>query len=499
MKTNKLILSIMVMSACFSITAQTSFDAAKIYEEDLNGTARYVGMGGAMSAFGSDPSVISHNPAGIATYRKNDINTSLSFFGTSVNTDPLYTSRNQGKGSVGGDDAARYYYSNNIKSDIRVSFDNISVIFSGSGMGSNYLNFGFSYRKILDTDRNLDYLDKYYVKDKDDPEQKYVLYREYGDHQRNKVNSYDFNLSYNLSDKLYLGWTIGILSTDTWSEGFLYDYYPSESQASVEDKDYIAYYDKQHDYTAVDKMNSAQGSGWNMSFGAILRPIPALRLGVAVKTPTYFKQELVYEDCLYAINDVEKDGKTFSKSTDYKFTSPWSLNLSAGLTIAHTAIGLEYEKHFTQRSSLSVGNTRMTKQGAVDFKDYSTFKLGIEQNIGNLSLRAGYNYTGPMFNEGSYPYLYDTEFNGWGYDKDDNLVVGRFDYPIDRMNKKQYYTLGLGYCSAPDYDGTQFYFDLAYVHGVKKSVFNLNEYVEDIDVNYNYKSDKLMFTIGWNF
>jgi len=89
MKTSKLILSIVAMSACISITAQTTFDAAKIYEEDLNGTARYVGMGGAMSALGSDPSVISHNPAGIGTYRKSDINTSLSFFGTSVNTDPL--------------------------------------------------------------------------------------------------------------------------------------------------------------------------------------------------------------------------------------------------------------------------------------------------------------------------------------------------------------------------------------------------------------------------
>ena len=31
------------------------------------------------------------------------------------------------------------------------------------------------------------------------------------------------------------------------------------------------------------------------------------------------------------------------------------------------------------------------------------------------------------------------------------------------------------------------------------SIVNVNEYVEDVDVNYNYKSDKVMFTIGWNF
>lgn len=488
MKTNKLILSIVAMSACISITAQTTFDAAKIYEEDLNGTARYVGMGGAMSALGSDPSVISHNPAGIGTYHKSDINTSLSFLGTSVNTDPLYTVYNQGVGNSGDD--ARYYYSNNIKSDFNVSFDNISVIFSGAGMGSNYMNFGFSYRKLLNTDRNLDYLDKYFVKDNVDPEQKYVLYREYADHQRNKVNSYDFNLSCNLSDMLYLGWTIGILSTDTWSEGYLYDYYPSFDQASAADKDYTIY-DKQTDYTAADRMSSAQGSGWNMSFGAIIRPIPALRLGVAIKTPTYFKQELVYEDCLYALNGVIKDGKNFNTSTEYKFTSPWSLNLSAGFTIDHTAIGLEYEKHFTQRSSLSVGNTRMTNQGAIDFKDYSTFKMGIEQNIGNLSLRAGYNSTESMFN--------DRDRRNRVSFSDSDFNDSRTDYQIDRLGKTQYFTGGIGYCSAPDSDGTQFYFDLAYVHGVKKSVFNLDEYTEDVDVNYNYKSDKVMFTLGWNF
>jgi len=65
----------------------------------------------------------------------------------------------------------------------------------------------------------------------------------------------------------------------------------------------------------------------------------------------------------------------------------------------------------------------------------------------------------------------------------------------------------LGYCSEPDRDGTQFYFDLAYVHGVKNSVLNTNEPVDNpeitnmtnVDVNYKYKTDKVMFTVGWNF
>ena len=45
--------------------AQTSFDAAHLYGRELIGTARYVAMGGAMGALGSDASIISQNPAGI--------------------------------------------------------------------------------------------------------------------------------------------------------------------------------------------------------------------------------------------------------------------------------------------------------------------------------------------------------------------------------------------------------------------------------------------------
>jgi len=487
MKTNKLIMSIIALTASVLAGAQTSFDAAKLYDEELNGTARYVAMGGAMSALGSDPSVINHNPAGIGTYHTSDLNMSLSFFGTSMNTDPLYTSVN--KGSANG----LKYYSNNMKSDVNVGFDNVSVVFSGFDGGDRYMNFGFSYRKLQNLDRHLDYYDKSFDPDSEDPSKEYVIYRDFYEHQRNKVNSFDFNLSCNLSDLVYLGWTLGILSTDTWSEGNFYDYYPSANQAEKEDLPYIfdGYYDNGHDYTAVDKMNSAKGSGLNMAFGVIIRPLPGLRLGASIKTPTYFKQNLEYQDYLYAKEDVVESGEPYTPApnTDYKFTSPWRLNLSAGLTFGHTALGVEYEKHFTQRSSLSVDNTKMIYQGANDYKDYSTFKIGFEQNINNLSIRGGYNVSESMFKDNANVNISDSEFNSY-----------RMDFQNDRPGKTQYFTCGLGYCSEPDRDGTQFYFDLAYAHGIRKSTFNLSEPgMTNIDVNYNCNTDKVLFTLGWNF
>ena len=487
MKTNRLALTALAFAASLAVSAQTSFDAAKLYEEELSGTARYVGMGGAMGALGSDASVISHNPAGIGTYRTSDINFSLSAFGSSVSTDPLATKTNQITSN------GRTYYSHNFKSDINMSLDNFSAIFSGSESGPNYLNFGISYRRLQNMDRNLDYIDAFLDADG------YEVWREYKDHQRNKVGSWDFNLSANLSDKLYLGWTFGVLTNDMWSEGYFYDYYDAGVLPASIDPEGDGM-----DYTTVDKMNQSEGSGWNMSVGAIVRPIPALRLGVAVKSPTYYRQTLEYADYLYSVMGEPKDGTKFHNSVDYKFTAPWSLDLSAGLTFGgpafSMALGAEYEKHFTQRTSLSIGNTRLESQGAIDYKDYSVLKLGAEMNIGQISLRGGYNYRESMMNDASYPYLYDTDFNGWKKDSNGNVTeVGRTDFQIDRLGKTQYFTAGIGYCSAPDADGTQFYIDLALVHSIRNSVVNVNEYVEDVDVDYKYKSKKVLLSIGWNF
>ena len=59
------------------LLAQEKYENAKIINEDLNGTARYVGMGGAMEALGADISTIGSNPAGIGLFRKSSV--SMSF------------------------------------------------------------------------------------------------------------------------------------------------------------------------------------------------------------------------------------------------------------------------------------------------------------------------------------------------------------------------------------------------------------------------------------
>lgn len=53
--------------------AQETYENEKLTGSDLNGTARYVGMGGAMEALGADISTMQSNPAGIGLFRRSQV------------------------------------------------------------------------------------------------------------------------------------------------------------------------------------------------------------------------------------------------------------------------------------------------------------------------------------------------------------------------------------------------------------------------------------------
>ena len=76
MKSKYIMLSLLLMWAS-TITAQETYENTKLIDNDLNGTARYVGMGGALDALGADISVISSNPAGIGMISKSRTDMSM--------------------------------------------------------------------------------------------------------------------------------------------------------------------------------------------------------------------------------------------------------------------------------------------------------------------------------------------------------------------------------------------------------------------------------------
>ena len=69
----KYTLALAALTLCGSMSAQDIYKVETLSSNDLNGTARYVGMGGAMNVLGADLSTMGVNPAGIAMYRRNDV------------------------------------------------------------------------------------------------------------------------------------------------------------------------------------------------------------------------------------------------------------------------------------------------------------------------------------------------------------------------------------------------------------------------------------------
>ena len=59
-----------LLTCVVSVHAQETYENTRLVDNDLNGTARYVGMGGAMEALGADISNMGTNPAGIGLFRR---------------------------------------------------------------------------------------------------------------------------------------------------------------------------------------------------------------------------------------------------------------------------------------------------------------------------------------------------------------------------------------------------------------------------------------------
>jgi len=78
-------LTFIVLFACAITTAQNINDVLRYSQENLQGTARFQGMGGAFGALGGDLSALNVNPAGSAVFN----NSLLTFSGTHYEMDNL--------------------------------------------------------------------------------------------------------------------------------------------------------------------------------------------------------------------------------------------------------------------------------------------------------------------------------------------------------------------------------------------------------------------------
>lgn len=524
-----------------AVQAQTAYNAGTVMQEQLSGTARFVGMGGAMSALGGDLSVMGTNPAGIGLYRRNDVAVTFGWYGQSA--------KSNYNGQSAGDDVSRF------------SFDQAGFVYSskiGDHTSMRYFNIGFNYRKQQNFYSNMymegavngesysqniaaaltlagsggyglssytanDFnkllsgnMNPYYDDDRFGwmsvmagltglvngyvDENGVSVYEGWGSNWnsfRSKnsggIHAFDFNISTNIEDRWYLGLTIGVYDVDfrRYSSYVEEVYsYASDAQPGA-DPDYAG-------VMQLENWYNTEGSGVDIKLGVIWRPFEysPFRIGLAIHTPTWYNLRDTYSArmTMFDVNGNgimadTRDGGYGDTSYDYELRTPWKFNLSAGYTFGqHIAVGAEYE--YADYSSTDARDPKGWDLSALNeeiessLEGMHTFRIGMEANVfDDICLRVGYNYQSALYSKGAY------KFN--------DPQGTRTDIDYENMYGAHNITAGLGFRFG------RFYADLAYVYTHQKADFypysNLIFDEADPVARMTYTNNRGLLTLGYKF
>lgn len=456
----------------YSQTVQ-DINSIQAFSNDINaGSARYIGMGGAMGALGGDISSVEQNPAGIALAITSEVGVTVgvsSFkndmkFGSSMKTDDndfLFT-------NVGG----------------------TFVFHNDAGMWNRFsLGFKYSQESLdnhLRTGRNNNITTS--LPDVNDPNltTNYTMagYQDQMVGYKTKM-TLDFGASYN--DRLYLG--LGLNLHDT------------------EFNNYVVFDEDTNGTTYRYDLNGTpyytRGSGFSVSVGAIGKVNDNFRLGLAYHSPVWYGQ--AEEEFLADLPVTDSTNYFDWYYAQYDRTSGGRFVGSAGIVLAKSlALNVDYTYHMNGTTNLRPSSNFQNINNFIDdyMKNTSEFRVGGEYRIDKFKVRAGYNFVQSPYDE-----LSLVADLGSGTQVNQNFSqVFRGD--INR------FSVGAGY----DFGG--FYLDAAYQLQNQKYnyVFGYADYV-DYDVNdnavyyaalpqnsdYNYVADvkenrgMFLLTAGWQF
>ena len=488
MKKNILSFVLIFCGIAIANAQTTEFDAIKMAQTDISGTARYMGMAGAFGALGGDVSAIKDNPAGLGVYRSWEVSSTFNLL--------TQKSNSAWEGRNAHDDMFKF------------GFNNIALVMSlpawNSSKGLLNSNWGFSYNRLKNFNRN--------AVVKGNPVETSITHY-YADFTKGFADS-DFGFE---DDYDYFPWmsklayeTCLINSNNdvdnTWSsmlnagETVSPSYYLQES--GYIDGYSISWggnfsnifnlgaainfqsvkYDMRSNYIEnfganeyLDLINtlSTRGVGTSFDIGFIYRPADFIRLGFSYKTPMkYTLKDVSQGDMVSELvinNSLTKYGElTEQADYDYEVRIPGKLQASAAYIIGKKAI-ISTDFVYTDYRNIKLydlyNGVRYYEEDNEAIKNTFnggiTVKVGAEYRVTNqLSLRAGF--------------AAETASMGSNAIKQPHLNTTRTDTEYFRHKGTNYFTAGVGY------RGNSWYFDAAFV----------NKNLEEEFMPYNTKDFK---------
>ena len=460
------------------LNAQNMYNVASFFENELIGTARYVGMGGSMSALGADLSTIGTNPAGMAMFRSNnfvitgiiDANTNLATYeGTSVksgdtsffvgNTAFVLSMKREDETLQFLNFGLGYRRKNNLNGAFEMYGASngwsqqfvIDQLYKDQPFDCNniqewmYNRFGYNWLSLLagnaylgDTIGNfLTYPDTTLVWRPDE----LAFYEE----TRGGVDVVDLNLSANFGDRIYLGATVGVSIVD-------YSRYSEYREI-----------DAWGDIYLLENNRYLKGSGFDLKLGAIIRPFKysPFKVGVSVHTPTWYNlteysSAAITDPYGYRFSTADKKLYGDVLTVQNRLRTPWRVNASMSYTFgSYLALNAEYEyADYTKSKFTDRGQVSKAQNEEIEYNMAAQHivRVGAELNMNGFAMRAGYNYHTAPFAKDAYKYFYNA-----------SVTETSTDY-MNRLDKSVA-TVGCGYRKG------LYYFDVAYMLEMQKSEF----------------------------
>lgn len=405
-----------------------SQDVQRFAERQIAGTARYVGMGGAMTAVGGDPSAVLDNPAGLGLYRHCEVMLSLEENidkTAQVATDlPTATQR------------------------MRFSLPHVSAIWAWGNAnkqrGMIYNNVMFSYNRLADYHRDIS-----------------VVGKNMGMAETVALLTdglYEADFTEDAWDNIHIGWLsilgyegylIDPLEDGYWvpavnfedgtldiSESGSADQYTLSWASNINNQWYVGVnlnvptltYTKRVTLSESDRLNTAKlsslfhasGVGVSGSIGVIYRPLQALRVGASLQTPTVMNLSMQTEGDLY----------TTINGNKYEVLTPASGTVSMEI-ISPLRTSLSVAGQWGERGMLAL---QYDYAHAAEMEDVHTLRLGLEAQVArSVFCNAGYVYESSFLREDPVVGL------------DVKSIRTDIDYRYTAMS--QYASAGIGYRS----------------------------------------------------
>lgn len=517
----KLFFAALALASVMPLAAQETYEIAEVATQDLNGTARYVGMGGAMEALGADISTISTNPAGIGLFRKSQ------FAGT------------LGLVSQSGQDSWASANKTN------VSFDQIGFVYSSRTSATGFFNFGFNYHKSRNFNQILRVADRLdgasqskltyekfrwgLIESADDASYTQVdmLYHEglydtnlmrddgsfntdayafngidyiYNRGNTGYISEYDVNLSGNIKNRVYLGLTVGI--------------------HDVNYRGHSLYMENEHtnpynlDNTTLEDSRNIDGTGIDVKAGIIFRPIEEspFRLGLYINSPIFYSLRSTNVTTLLLNDKRYGSHNPHSSDFEYEMRTPWKFGVSAGHTVSdYLALGATFEYsdygatdprikgdhgydwYYDEYWSNSSDDDAMSQHVKETLKGVATVKVGAEfKPDPAVAVRLGYNYVSPMYKEDGIRGFYQDGAPVWS---DGTYFSSTTDYINWKATHRL--TVGLGFTLDKSWK-----LDLAYQYSAQKGQFlpfTGSDSNLPYDTNVDNKRNQWMMTASYSF